>query len=569
MKKRKTSRNKDRGAILFKRTFKSYSPRERWISVLCLFIFLLSGWKGVTGNWKGRTLTAAVTGGHNYNEGLVGEILRLNPVYADLNSVDRDITSLIFEGLAKYDPKQQKVIDHIGTHLLDETQTVYTFQINEGITWHDGEPVTVEDVYFTYHDVIQHPEFENPILKSNFEGVEIELTDEETVTFTLNEPNSFFFTQLTIGLLPQHILQDVEVGELDTHEFNQYPIGNGPYQASKAYDRNMDDSTEIGLTYYNDYWKDEKPDITAINFFAFPTYEELKKARGQLHGMAHIQKFRLENLTDERFNENQYFLPQYTALFLETNNQEIVKKETRLGLQKAIDKQAIIEKIGYDRVIDTPLLELDQEDWITETNLEEAAGSLFDAGWSLDEETNTRVSEDGEEVLALRLVRRSYPNNERQEETTQTTAEMIQEQLQAVGVTVNLQSYEDDQFQRVIQERDYDLLLYGQNLGYNLDTYSFWHSSQADNGLNLSNYGNAKADFYIEAIRTSFNDEKDQKTAYLQSLATLIKEDIPAVFLYTPTYYFLTDERIEGIFTNYLLLPHDRFANILDWTINK
>lgn len=568
VKKKKASRHSFSGKHLVKRTLKSYSPTERWISVLFLVILILSGWKVGNNVWGGRSIVEVVKGGNNYNEGLVGEIVRLNPVYADLNEVDRDITSLIFEGLTKYDPKQQKVVENIATHTLDETKTIYTFTLKENLLWHDNEPVTADDVYFTYHDVIQHPEFENPILSSSFSGVTIEQVDEKTVTMTLNEPNSFFFTQLSVGLLPEHILGEVEVSELDTHEFNQNPTGNGPYKVKQAYVRNNDETTKVSLGYFNDYWKNASPDITDINFSTFPTYEDLKRSTGQLHGIARVQKYRLEDLNQTRFTENQYFLPQYTALFFDTDQEELVKTNIRLGIQKAIDKQKIIDAIGYDRIIDTPLLELDQEDWISQPNPQEAAGSFFDAGWSMDEETKKRVSEDGEKILSFTLVRRSYENNEKQEEITRITAEMIKESLEKLGVMISIESYESEPFQRKVQKREYDLLLFGQNLGYNLDTYSFWHSSQSNTGLNLSNYANAKADFNIQAIRNTFEGEEEQRKNYLEALGKIIKSDMPAVFLYSPTYYFLVDERIKNTYTAYLLFPHDRFANILEWSVN-
>lgn len=566
VKKKKASPPFCSGKELLKRTFKSYSSKEKWISAVFLVLFLASGWKVAASSWSGGGLFAAVTGGSKYNEGMVGEITRLNPVYADLNEVDRDITSLVFEGLAKYDPKQQKVVENIATHTLDESKTVYTFTLKEGLTWHDGEPVTAEDVYFTFHDVIQHPEFENPILRSGFSGVTIEKIDDKTVTMTLNEPNSFFFTQLTVGLLPAHLLRDVAITELDTHEFNQNPVGNGPYKVTAPYVRSEDNGTKVKLAYNKDYWKKTKPDITEVNFFTYPTYEEMKKARGQFHGIARVQKYRLDDLNENRLQEYQYFLPQYTALFFNTDQEELIKRNVRLGLQKAIDKRKIIEAIGYDRTIDTPLLELDQEDWITQPNPEEAAGALFDAGWKMDEASKKRVNEEGDTFLSFRLVRRSYPNNKKQEEATRITADMIKEALEQIGVTITIESYENEPFQKKVAERNYDLLLFGQSLGYNLDTYSFWHSSQVNTGLNLSNYANAKADFNIQAIRGAFDEDgQEKKEEHLKALGEIIKNDIPAVFLYTPTYYFLVDERIQNITSNYLLFPHDRFANILEW----
>lgn len=532
-----------------------------------MIIFLLSGWKILTGNWQGRDLGDLVQGGHNYNEGVVGEIQHINPVFADLNEVDRDITSLVFEGLSKYDPAQEKVIENIATHTLDPGKSTYTFTLHEGMTWHDGTPVTADDVYFTYHDVIQHPEFENPILSSSFANVTVEQIDSMTVTMALNEPNSFFFTQLTVGLLPKHILYDVPVSELDTHEFNQFPTGNGPYQVVAPYEVKGDGSSRVELKYYKDYWTAETPDITEINFVAFATYKDLLKGKGQIHGIARVPEYRLEETEESRFAPYEYVLPQYTALFFQTDDDRLIRRNIRLAIQKAIDKQAIIDAIGYTHTIDTPLLQLNQEDWLYQPNQEEAMGALFDEGWLFDEETGYRQNAS-DEVLSFVLVRAAYPNNEKLEEVAEITAEMIQTQLAQIGILITIETYEGEALQTKVSERDYDLLLIGQSLGYNLDTYSYWHSSQTNGaGLNLSNYGNNKADFFIEAIRNSFGDEEDEKEEYLESLAETIKNDIPAVFLYTPTYYFLTDNRIKNISTENLLFPQDRFANILNWTV--
>lgn len=567
-----STRLKKSGAEIFKKTLKAYSDREKVISLILVVVFLFSGWKMLSGNWEGQNLTNIVRGGHNYNEGLVGEIMRLNPVYADLNEVDRDITTLIFEGLSKYDPEQEKVVENIAMHTLDESKTLYTFTLREDLMWHDGEPLTAEDVYFTYHDVIQSPEFENPILKASFNGVEIQKVDERTVTMKLSQPNSFFFTHVTVGLLPKHLLAEVPVAELDSHEFNQMPIGNGPYKVKEGYKKIEDGSSRVELTFNEYYRKEFEPDITEINFIAYPTYEELIDARGQIHGMARVPKFRLDESQEDRLVAYEYVLPQYTALFINTEKEYLGTQKVRLAIQKAINKTKIIEAIGYDHTIDTPLLQLDQEDWIYQPDDENAAGALFDSGWKLDEQTGLRMRVDEEteekEILSLTLVRRSGIANNRQEEANKTTSEMIKAELESVGIQVTIETYENETFQEKVTNREYDLLLYGQSMGYNLDTYSYWHSSQANGkGLNLSNYTNAKADFYIEAMRNTFGESPEKQKEHLQNLAEIIKTDIPAVFLYTPTYYFLADSRLVNVNTRHLLFPHDRFANILDWTV--
>ncbi|HCW32293.1 MAG: hypothetical protein UT55_C0015G0005 [Candidatus Peregrinibacteria bacterium GW2011_GWE2_39_6] len=561
---------KKSGSSVLKKTFKSYSPNERILSGFLGLVLLFSGWKLISGDWKGQNIVNVIWGGHTYSEGMVGEIIRLNPIYADLNEIDRDITSLIFEGLSKYDPDQKKVVENMATHTLDEAKTLYTFVLRDGLKWHDGISLTAEDVYFTYHDVIQNPEFENSVLKSTFAGVEVKMVNEKTITMKLSEPNSFFFTQLTVGILPKHLLADVSITELDSVDFNREPIGNGSYKVTGAYDVLENGITRVTLTYNKDYWQAKQPDITEITFLAFPNFETLLKSRGEVHGIARISKYLLEKTQTDNFTAYEYSLPQYTALFMDTDKEILSDRRVRLAIQKAIDKKAIIQAIGYSQNVDTPLLELNQEDWIYQTNPEEAAGALYDAGFELDDDLGFRVkkNEDGsKEVLALTLLRRAYSDNPQSEEVNKITSEILVEQLTKIGIQVTIKSYEGAQFQTRVKDQDYDLLLYGQNLGYNLDTYAYWHSSQAKGkGLNLSNYTNPKADFYIEAIRNTFDNEV-AKPEYLRDLAEIFKNDIPAVLLYRPTYYFLIDPRIKNIHTQNLLFPQDRFANILNWVV--
>jgi len=67
----------------------------------------------------------------------------------------------------------------------------------------------------------------------------------------------------------------------------------------------------------------------------------------------------------------------------------------------------------------------------------------------------------------------------------------------------------------------------------------------------------------IEQVRGTF--DATDKDELLSSLATLISEDIPAIFLYTPTYIYFVDSKVTGISVNNLRSPADRFANIHDW----
>jgi len=548
---------------LIKQTFKSLTKKEKWVSLFLLVVFCFSGAQLFTDIDNPTTGMSQET---VYSEGVVGEIIHINPIFTEFNDVDADISSLVFSGLVRYNAQSGEFEEDIATHTLSEDKLTYTFTLKNDVKWHDGEDMTAEDLYFTFAEVIQSPDFNNPVLKSNFEGVVVELVNTREISFTLNSPNTFFFSALTMGVLPQHILAEVPVSELDTHEFNRQPIGSGPYLVAAPYEFGSEGETSVTLL-RNELYYEEAPTIETLRFIAYPSYEALLDKRSEWNGAARLRAQQLELLSEEDLVSYQYELPQYTALFLNTDSPNLDQNSERLGVSKAINKQDILDAIGYKVPIDTPLLELDQGEWIHQYDPEEAQGALFDAGWELDEETNLRMDEDGE-AYELRLIRRDFSGaNDQQEETTLITAELVKAQLAEVGVSVVIESYSINELSEVIKTRDYDILLYGQSLGYNLDVFSYWHSSQAtETGLNLSNYQNAKADFHIETIRSSFDSTEHEES--LQELANIISEDVPAVFLYTPSYYYLLDTKITGFDFEKLLRPLDRFSNIDLWILN-
>ena len=146
------------------------------------------------------------------------------------------------------------------------------------------------------------------------------------------------------------------------------------------------------------------------------------------------------------------------------------------------------------------------------------------------------------------------------------TANILKDDWQKVGVTVNIKTVNLSDLKDVIQNRDYDALLYGEALGQNPDLYPFWHSTQINNpGLNLSEYQNKNADKLLQDARQNTNP--DTKTQDYEKLQDTILTDAPALFLYYPDYLYWVSEKVQDINTTKIVDPAKRFANITNWYI--
>jgi len=147
-------------------------------------------------------------------------------------------------------------------------------------------------------------------------------------------------------------------------------------------------------------------------------------------------------------------------------------------------------------------------------------------------------------------------------------ADILKEQWKKIGVKLEIKTTDVATLERdFIKTRDYEILLFGEVLGSIPDPFPFWHSSQIkDPGLNLSSYENKKADEFLEKGRESTSSE-EQKENYEQFQDILI-EDAPAIFLYTPDYFYLIKkDAIKGMETKIITDPSQRFSGIEDWYI--
>src|SRR5262245_61827758 len=109
-----------------------------------------------------------------------------------------------FNGLIDYDPQGNIVPGLATSWKISPDNLTYTFQLRPDVKWHDGKPLTAEDVKFTFEKILD-PQV-NSRLSSYFQAVkEVQIPGPQTVVFKLKDPDPVFLANLWSGILPKHI----------------------------------------------------------------------------------------------------------------------------------------------------------------------------------------------------------------------------------------------------------------------------------------------------------------------------------------------------------------------------
>ena len=205
--------------------------RLRWqllivlVALIAIGVLLLSQQQPVI---QGSEPETEPLSGGVYTEALIGSPGRLNPLLDYYNQADHDIDRLIYSGLVRFNDRGLPLGDLAETWGISVDGKVYNFSIRANANWHDGQPVTSDDIIFTI-ELIREDDIPLPDdLRTFWKQVDVVAIDEKTLQFILPEPFAPFLDYLTFGVLPGHILGCLSVEEIIDADFNLSPVGSGP-----------------------------------------------------------------------------------------------------------------------------------------------------------------------------------------------------------------------------------------------------------------------------------------------------------------------------------------------------
>ena len=493
--------------------------------------------------------------------GDVGNPQLINPVLA-VSNADKDMATLVYSGLTRWDPDQHKLIPDIANHwTISSDGTVYTFTLKKGLTFQDGTPLTADDVVFTIH-AIQNPQLQSP-LAANWTGVTVKKLNKYTVQFTLPTPYAPFIENTTVGILPAHLWQGLSVQGFTNSPLNTNPIGSGPYAISNI-NRTSGVITSYMLTPFTHFALGNPYISQVIVHFYQDTASALTAAANhQVNELDDVPAAQASQLAHDGFSIDRFPLARIFGVFFnQTQNVALADPIVRQALADATNRSAIVQAVFGDTAsplngpVPSAFLNIPTPP-ITAASTSLATTLLDKDGWIL----NTNGIREKKRVTGTTTLSFAISTDDIPELVA--VANLLAEQWRAIGADVTVKVFQSGFEDQVIQPRNYDALLFGQNVGRDLDLYPFWASSEIANpGLNIALYKNTTADILLNDLRATTSPEI-RRQAYTV-FANMLSQDIPAIFLYAPD---LVDARqsIAGATIGPITDENERLNDIYRW----
>ncbi len=527
---------------------------QEWRVGAVLLLLVLTSGGLLTWRWVERHTELVPQPGGEYSEAVVGNPRTTNPLLASIDP-DLDLAALTTRGLTATTGDGTTVPDVAEAWTVSPDQKTYTVTLKPNLRWSDGQPVTADDITFTYQSV-QDPALSSP-QQASFRGVTVKQADARTVTFTLKEPYPQFPAALGLGLVPIHVWQNVAPDHWTLAEANLKSVGLGPYRF-RSLTKDPQGSIRTIVLERNPYTHTQQPYLDKITLRFYPDSVSALEALKQ--GAVDGATGAAAELSSRRYQTYDLPLPQYTAVFLNPQaNLALKDRGVRQALSLAVNRPDLIQEAlsGAATPAGGPFVanELRATAAMLAYDADRAAELLKAAGFARDADGTLKK---GGQPLSLTL---TYVDTDEYLQVAQA----LERQWGALGLTVTLEGVASYRLNRdVLVQRTYEALLTTEVVGLDPDPYPFWHSSQvAAPGLNLAQFQNREADQLLaEARQTTDHATRLDKYRRFQEITS---QESPAVFLYSKGYRYTVQGSIHGITATPVGQPAERWQNVGTW----
>jgi len=451
-----------------------------------------------------------------------------NPVTNSALATDDVIKFMLFTPLVQFDDKFTPQPYLAESWQLADSSV--TFKIRQGVTWHDGKPLTAEDVKFTF-DLAKNPESAAGVA-GTYLGLVASATvlDPHTIRFDFVAPHAQPLEDFWWAPVPKHLLQGVPPSQLSQAPYNLKPVGSGPFKFG-AWQQGQQLVLEANPQFPQAMGG--RPRLDRVVFRITP--EATTRLTELTNGAVDVDYSILPDEAQQLQRQQGIELERYTSremTYIGWNNEREPFNDpaVRRAMTLALDRARIIEALmfGFAKPagsVIAPVTPLAPDLAPLPANPAEARRLLAQAGWR-DGDGDGIVEKGGK---PLRFIIITNASNK----LFQDIATVAQQQLRAVGADAQLRTIE---FQTLLQQhraRDYDAIITNWTWDYfRPDPTPLFSCEQArkERSANRAGYCNPQADQLMQAglHETDPARAKQVWTRFSQ----VIQQDQPITLLY-------------------------------------
>lgn len=444
--------------------------------------------------------------------GMTQDLASLDP-HVDTDAGTRDVVFNLYEGLVKPTSDGGFIPAVASDYIISDDAKTYTFTLRDGITFHDGTPVTIEDVKYSI-DRYAEIQGESSAFSSLVDSVEVQ--DDKTLVVNLKESYSEFLPMMTIAIIPQS--NEDPAGN---------PIGTGPFKyVSYTPGQNLE------LEKYDGYWQEGVPSLDSVEFKFIADVDTafVELQAGTIDILKYLTSAQAETLGDD-YNIVQGSMNLVHAMYLNSAYEPLSKTEVRQALCYAVDRDAINNFIfgGKSHIIGSHMIPAMSKYYEPEAETvysydpEKAKELLADAGYA-----------DGFDLEIT--VPSSYSQHV-------DSAQIIADELSQVGINVTLNQVEwSTWLQDVYKGGNFQAIVIG--FDGTLAPSDWLKKYVTDDAKNFMHYSNTEYDDVFNTAYTTVDD--DVKVENYKKAQMILAEDAAAVYIEDPANLVAVSKKFGG-----------------------
>lgn len=480
--------------------------------------------------------------GGTFQETFEAQPAKLTPILGE-DVYGRRVQDQVCERLAEFDPETLELTGWLAEAWQYDPEGYWVrVKIRDIARFSDGQPVTAEDVRWTFHDYINNPELETESLRSILTQIEkVEVIDDKVVEISFNEPDAYNLqAALQFYILPKHFYEKFTPTQIN--QATALTMGSGPFKFANLNPDNQWTPGETAVLVRNEQYWGPKPALAELRFNVIQ--EDVPKLTAFTNGETDMinpsapQFLEMTERADweERAHSLKWLNMRSGYLFIgwqcgprDGKLTPFHDKRVRQAMTLNLDREQMIRDIwaGLDYVAvgpnnpPSPAANPDIEPWPYDP--ERALELLAEAGWQDRDGNGILENEDGVE-FEFEFTRASGG------QTAERMQKYIVDRCAAIGIRCTPKIVDWALYDQILKNRDFDAITLGWSASApESDPKQIWHTDSIQNqGHNFIQWDGGQ-DQYIDGLKAEL--DFDNRMKIFHQFHSLVHEEQPYTFI--------------------------------------